>query len=509
MRITNFSDEQINKIRSRFKQDGSFLGDADAEHDTQRSGWLEDLFVDSPEITQGVTGKSLLVVGRKGSGKSAIRIASSLRSSGHVLPKRRVDTAASADDLLAAYKDISSSMGGTLSTPEGTVQAWQRTFVYLILKALARDLTNRPIVTRADNAVRKWALDKGLVGIDWGEWLVDTAKRTMPKVEKALGKAVASTPLTAEAIVETLNSTSFTISVDDFDNIYSAEHKTQGVRTVQAAIEAADRLSRRRDFSYITLYMREDLWLLIRHNWHYLDKVTNVLDLNWNEQKLKAWTERRLRKAAAEALGVVPADVCVSFDGLWSVFFPLNIRLDDESTSHGFWYILRKTMFTPRDLHKILTFCVKYSADLPVHPDVIPRAEIQYAQDRIDFIANEFGSLCEGLSVCLNSFAGKPLEWNSSNLYKHLKGMVDTGQVKLAPGASLGQTDEVALARFLFRVGFLEVRIPQENRFEVRDGVRYPEYWTGIRRDDSVKWAVRSAFFRYLRSHSDIQRFFV
>jgi hypothetical protein len=508
MQTTLLSEEEVKRIRIYFQRDVSFLGDADAEHDTQRKGWLEDLFVNAPEFGPGITGKSLLVVGRKGSGKSAIRIASSLNSAANIKPRRRVDTSASADDLLTAYKDISSSLGATLSTQEGTVQAWQRTFVYLILKALARDLTNQPITAKADEAVRKWALDKGLVGVDWGEWLVATSRRTLPQVEKALKKVASPSPLTAEAISQALDSTSFTISVDDFDNIYNSEHKTQGVRAVQAAIEAADRLSRRRDFSHITLYLREDLWLLIRHDWHYLDKVTSVLELNWSEHQLKAWTERRLRRAAGEALRVAPSAISTSFDQLWSIFFPLAIRLDDGNSSHGFWYLLRKTMFTPRDLHKIFTLCAKHSNEWPVHPDALLKAEEQYAQDRIDFISNEFGALCEGLSICLNSFTGKSLQWNAGELYKHLKGLIGTGQVKLAPGASLGQTDEVALARFLFRVGFLEVRIPQEGRFEVRDGVRYPEYWKGIRKDDAVKWAVRSAFFRYLRSHNDIRRFF-
>jgi len=61
---------------------------------------------------------------------------------------------------------------------------------------------------------------------------------------------------------------------------------------------------------------------------------------------------------------------------------------------------------------------------------------------------------------------------------------------------------------YLLRVGFLEVRIPNDGRCEVRDGVRYPDFWRGIWRDDAVMWAVRSAFLGYLRAHSDVRRFF-
>jgi hypothetical protein len=500
--VSGLTPTSVAKIRS-FWQDASFLGDADAEHDAQRPGWLEELFLDFPEIRPGLTGKALVVVGRKGSGKTAIRIAASKQSALHQLPKRRLETNASADDLVSAYKTICADLGAAVaSSSEGSVQAWQRTFVYLILKALAVDLANKPVVGRADDTVRKWALDRGVVGLDWGEWLTSTAKRTLPKVARAIDKAVAPTRLTEDAVGQTLASTQFVIAVDDFDNVYTAGHRSEGVRLVQTAIEAADRLSRKRDFSFVTLYLREDLWLLCRQNWHYLDKVGNVLDLGWTDKQLKSWTERRLRGAVASALTVDPASVTVSFDEMWKVFFPLEVKLDNEMRSHGFWYLLRKTMYTPRDLQKILALAHECAREWPTDLNTLPRAEERYAEDRIDFIANEFQHLCEGLSVCLHSFAGKSLEWVATDLHKHLRGLVDSGQVKLAPGAAGGQVDEIALARFLYRIGFLEVRIPQESRYEVRDSVRFPDYWKGIRRDDSVRWAVRSAFFRYLRSRN-------
>lgn len=501
--VNTLTPTEVAKIQA-FWKDASFLGDADAEHDAQRPGWLDDLFLDFPEIHPGISGKALLVVGRKGAGKTAIRIAASRQGALHQKPKRRLEVNASADDLVAAYKPIHEALGGGsfVASSEGTVQAWQRTFVYLILKALAADLAGKPVVDRADDVVRKWALDKGLVAVDWGEWLVATAKRTLPKAAKAVDKAVAPARLTEDAIGQTLANTQFTIAVDDFDNVYSAGHKTEGVRFVQGAIEAADRLSRKRDFSFVTLYLREDLWLLCRQNWHYLDKVGNVLDLGWGDKQLKSWVERRLRGAVANALGLDAASVQVPFDQMWAVFFPLEVKLDNEMRSHGFWYMLRKTMYTPRDLQKILGLARECARGWPVDLDAIPRAEERYAEDRIDFIANEFQHLCEGLAVCLHSFAGKSLEWVATDLFKHLKALVASGQVKLAPGAAGGEVDEVALARFLYRIGFLEVRIPQEGRYEVRDSVRFPDYWKGIRRDDSVRWAVRSAFFRYLRARN-------
>ena len=92
------------------------------------------------------------------------------------------------------------------------------------------------------------------------------------------------------------------------------------------------------------------------------------------------------------------------------------------------------------------------------------------------------------------------MEVGATDLYKHLKGLIGNGQVQLLPGASDGE-DAVSLARFLYRIGFLEVRYQQEGRYEVRDAMRQPDHWKSIRKDDAVKWAVRSAFYCALRSH--------
>lgn|GEM_PF-1364866 len=504
--LTNLTDSQIRQIREKYRGNWSFLGDPDAEHDTHRQGWLDDLFIKAPEFSQAIEGKASLVIGRKGSGKSALRIAASERSRANVGPKRRLEITASADDLMAAHAPIIQALGGQASTQEGTVQTWQRTFIYLILRSLAQELSGQATTSRTDEAIRKWALEKSVVGLDWGEWLIETAKKSIPRVAKALGR-LPSNPLTEEAVMQAISTTGFVISVDDFDNLYSSEHKLAGIRAVQAAIEAADRMSRRRDFSYITLYLREDLWSLIGQDWHYLDKVSSHLLLQWNQEQLKAWIERRLRRPVADALGHKPSEIRVPFEALWSCFFPPTITLDTGQISSGFLHLLRKTMYTPRDLQRLLKTAAEITGSWPVQPDSIPKAEERYASELIQFLSNEYGPLCQGLIVCLNSFTGKPLEWIANKLFKHLRSLIDSGQVTLAPGASLGQTDEVALARFLFRIGFLEVRIPETDRYEVRDGVRFPEFWRGIRRDDAVKWAVRSAFYKYLRSHTDKSRF--
>src|SRR5262249_7775853 len=137
---------------------------------------------------------------------------------------------------------------------------------------------------------------------------------------------------------------------------------------------------------------------------------------------------------------------------------------------------------------------------LPVTDLEVQDAELGYSTDQLEFLKTEFGGLCVGLDICLQSFTGKPLEWIASDMYKHLRGLIGNGQGKLQNGVSYGEPD-VALARFLYRIGFLEVRYPEGDRFEVRDVMRHPDHWKSVRTDDAVRWAVRSAFFHGLKSH--------
>ena len=247
--------------------------------------------------------------------------------------------------------------------------------------------------------------------------------------------------------------------------------------------------------------MRQDLWLRLKPGWHYADKIAGLVELNWTQEDLRHWVERRLRLAASEALGVTPDEFSsVSVSQLWPIFFPEEVVLRNEKTSSGLHYLVRRTMYTPRALRQFMVLIVEHSRGLPADLRAIEDAEEEFSRDQLEFLKTEFGGLCEGLDICLQSFTGKPLEWVASALYRHLNGLLGNGQVRLNGGASDGD-DAVSVARFLFRIGFLEVRYPSQERYEVRDSMRHPEHWRSIRKDDAVKWAVRSAFYCALRSH--------
>lgn len=503
-----FTAVQAEKIQKYWSGNPTVIGLADAEKDSNIwPEWESSIYLERSPLKALHLGHSQLLIGRKGSGKSAARIAAE-RVSGVAIAddsSTHMVLTASAErlvDAAIADFDIRKKFGSA------AVSVWYKIFAYEILKGIAKKLGGQALVDKAEVEIRRWAVAEGFAVEDFGERLIAGMRRIFPEVKERTVDPSQKVRLHDEHVEKLLRNSNCTLIIDDFDNTANQGGAERlGVQNVQAAIEAADMLSSRRDGPNISLLIREDLWLRCRIGWHYLDKVSMPTWLRWEAEDLKSLVHRRLAGACSLALGEVPGSrKHEPFDSLWALFFPASVLLDNSAESQGFTYVLRRTMYTPRDIQTFLQYALAGSKSLPLEPADIKRAEEKFSSERMQYLLNEFDSMCGDLSQCLHSFAGHSLEWTTSDLRKHLNGQLGSGGVRPTAAACADITSPTDLMRFLFRIGFLEVRIPldQNNRggkYEVRDGLRHPDHWTGARVDDSVKWAVRSTFYMALQSY--------
>lgn len=492
-KIRALTPTQVQEVRRRWKGDSSFIGFPDAERDTTQDHWFDNLLVQPSWFPNATSTAVTVAVARKGAGKSAVRLTS--------IERRKADSQTlivevSADELASLHSE---RLAKASERGYGAVADWMQIYADLICRRLAHEMSGRLLTSDDDIAIRAWAKTKGITERDFGERLVDVVKTLVPWA-KAVSAENADQEKTSEVrIARVAQATRFALYVDDFDNLQEKGGATN-IRLIRDAIEAADRITHHNKNAEVHLFMRQDLWLNINPGWHYSDKVSGVVHLNWDVGDLKRWTVQRIRFAIATALGVDPKDIAVPFDDMWHVFFTPEVTLKNKSTSDSFSYFVRRSMYTPRSLRSLIKFALDGADYLPVSEGVIQDAEWGYSTDQLEFLKTEFGGLCNGLDICLQSFTGKPLDWIASDLYKHLRGLIGNGQVKLRDGVSYGEPD-IALARFLYRIGFLEVRYPENGRYEVRDVMRHPDHWKSVRTDDAVRWGVRSAFFNGLKSH--------
>ncbi|MBK8959765.1 MAG: hypothetical protein IPM80_15410 [Proteobacteria bacterium] len=490
--IKSLTSSQIQAIRERWKNDSSFIGFPDAERDTVQNRWFENLLVQPDWFSNAISKTVTVAVARKGAGKSAVRLTSIERRKSD---SRTLIVEASADELASLHAE---RLAKAAERGYGAVADWMQIYADLICRRLAQEMSGRLIANDDEIALRAWAKIKGITERDFGERIVDVIRTLVPWAKSVAAENCDLEKESAPRIARVANAACFALFVDDFDNLQE-EGGATNVRLIRDAIEAADRITHHNKSAEVHLFMRQDLWLNINPGWHYADKVSGIVHLNWDVSDLREWTAQRLRLAIGIALDVNPKQIRVPFDDMWHVFITPQVTLKNRSTSDSFSYFVRRSMYTPRSLRAMIKFALDGAERLPVPELVIQDAEWTYSTDQLEFLKTEFGGLCDGLDICLQSFTGKPLEWIASDLYKHLRGLIGNGQVKLQNGVSYGDPD-IALARFLYRIGFLEVRYPQDDRYEVRDVMRHPDHWKSVRTDDAVKWAVRSAFFNGLKS---------
>ncbi|WP_200235782.1 P-loop ATPase, Sll1717 family [Thiohalocapsa halophila] len=500
---------QIQKAQSYWKGNPQLIGFPDAEKDCRAwPSWESSIFLNFPRFQSVSHGIANLVIGRKGSGKTAALTAAQKISASASSNSAKDRTVISADaqrlvDAAINEFHLRNQVGS------GAVAVWHKAFATEILKAFAGELSGHALVEDAEVKVRQWALSQGFAAEDFGERLISGAKTLFPQIRSRTRDQSKPATLADDHIETVLRRSNYTLFVDNFDNPGSAGRLNSriGTELAQSAIEAADILSAVYESPNVSLLIREDLWLRCRIDWHYLDKVSMPQWLLWKPDQLKDFIKRRLAVAVSIALDE-PLDSRVKepFDILWETFFPASVRLKTDAVSQGFTYVLRRTMYTPRDLQTFLQLAIHGTENLPLSEENILNAEEHFSRERLQYLINEFGDICEGLAQCLHSFAGHSLDWKTTELRSHLKGLMGQGSVRPSKAACADTRSVLDLMRFLFRIGFLEVRLQDrdganDGRWEVRDGLRHPDHWSGARMDDSVHWAVRSTFYSALRSY--------
>lgn len=318
--IKSLSSEQIQTIRNRWINDSSFIGFPDAERDTVQDKWFDNLLV-QPEWFSNATSPNVTVaVARKGAGKSAVRLTSIERRKSDA---KTLIVEASADELASLHAE---RLTKASERGFGAVSDWMQIYADLICRRLAQEMSGILLTNDDEIAVRAWAKTKGITERDFGERIVDVIKTLVPWAQKVATENQEQDKSSVERISRVAKATSFTLYVDDFDNLQE-EGGATNIRLIRDAIEAADRITHHNKNAEVHLFMRQDLWLNINPGWHYSDKVSGVVHLNWDVGDLRKWVAQRLRLAIGVALNVDPKLIGVPFDEMWHVFFTPEVTL--------------------------------------------------------------------------------------------------------------------------------------------------------------------------------------
>lgn len=320
--------------------------------------FLEKVFLPTPLFERIKRGQKQLVLGRKGTGKTAfcLRILDDLETQ-----DAKVSLITPRD--LSRFK-ISLLERGTLNPAESSLLSWKYVFFVrlslFILQEAKHKLGDNYFAWPNDvKKVRRFLVDNVAGQANW----IDKIFKVVSHVRKIGLKIIevqvelASTPREVADLTDTLDHLTDTVAaalaavvpeaiyilVDKVDEMWESGEESESlvIGLLRASKEIRDEL----DSVNVIVFLRTDVYDSLR--FHDSDKFHSLEErIVWNETDLKKLVALRARTSSGIGMR---RD---AYDRIWRYFFPERIEETDS-----FEYLLAYTLMRPRDLIHLCNLC--------------------------------------------------------------------------------------------------------------------------------------------------------
>lgn len=443
------------------------LGDTAAENEI---AGLNSYFVPTGQFTQAKQGHARLVVGRKGTGKTAIFYG--LRAA---VPKGHstlvLDLKPEGHQFTRLREHVLSAM--SLGLQEHTMTAFWH---YILLTELARRvLFHEETFAKRDHD--RYAHFVHLQQVyerhdpcreeDFSQRLLAQVERLSTALHGVSTQEVPG-QITQKLYLNDLRELSVAIIdyvkekqrvwilVDNIDKGWPTRGTTDSdIVIVRSLLEAARKLQRDFESNEINVsslvFIRTDIHEHLLKNTPDKGKDT-AISLDWDDREV---FKEIVRKRLEDSTGLAG-----TFDELWSQVFETHVGIEDS-----FWYCLNRTLMRPRDLltllHRALETAVNRGRQ-KVMADDVEQAEKGYSEDLLLITAYEIADVYPDLHELLYLFEGCKPEMRQHEVYNILE------------ANKLSEKSIVRALDLLLWFGFLGVRSPKgepKYSYEVRHNV--------------------------------------
>ncbi|MBO3752087.1 ATP-binding protein [Streptosporangiaceae bacterium NEAU-GS5] len=437
-----------------------------AERDIARG--LEHYFVESPAFNRVQSGAKTIVLGSRGSGKSAIF---------QVLAKRARDAGARVIELTPddySYELLSSTMAaenaGSWAKHGAYAAAWKYLLYVMIMKEAGRKGMR---LGRGGGAeVHRYLRDNhSQVGMGRLALLVSYLKR-LENVKLGPIEAGARTReldrlyqleeihSLLPALHRVLDDVRIVVLVDELDRGWDSSEDAQAFISglFQACVSVNSLHPNLRVYVSLRQELYDDIPALYEDAQKYRDLVETV---HWTAEALLELIAKRIRHSARE-LGYDSESLArVSDMSCWNAVFG---RVPGQPVSASFTYVVERTLHRPREIIEFCTAALEAARDrkptMPLPLAAISWAEHGYSADRAKDIAAEFRFQYPGLLSVFDAFRGGDCRYDRDALeYACLE--LATGEVRVDHGAQwwLESYDPDRLIEVLWHVGFMTARV--------------------------------------------------
>ncbi len=439
----------------------------------ERDEALDNYFLESESYRLLLGGDRSVVLGNRGSGKSAIfrMIASAYRKQGdHVIELAPEDY---------SYELLQKSLAGEAQGSWAKHGAYSAAWKYLIYVSVMKEVAGGKGLRRgASGRIYRYLRDahanfdvnpigtlisylKRLEGVKIGPYEAGVKTRELEGLYR-----LEEISALLDDLNEVCGQRRAIVLVDELDKGWDASE--DAVAFVAGLFQAAVSINQRTPNIRVLLSLRKELYDNIPALYEDAQKVRDIIEtITWDEDSLLKMIGLRLRHAT----GTPGVDAATA----WSAVFADVL---EYRKTKSFNYIVDRTLYRPRE---VIQFCtevvgeaVKNKDSAPLNYGVISRAEHSYSEDRLKDIAAEYRFQYPGLGSVFETFRGLPYNLERDEIEEHCLA-ISTGEYKVDQEAEawVGDLDMEPLIAILWRVGFLRARAVGGFKGRRRSGSEY------------------------------------
>lgn len=187
------------------------------------------------------------------------------------------------------------------------------------------------------------------------------------------------------------------LAIDDLDKDWADEETTRLI--IRCLFRTVLDMQRIRNFK-VLVALRTNIFIQL----NYANQLTGqqdekiralALDMQWSKNELVAMLEERAKAACRRHR--------LSYSRSLDDFLPPGRRSGHEAVN----YLVDHTLMRPRDAIRFMNLCLKHAVGKErVSWDIIDRAEIEYAADRLQALTDEWSRPYPGLTDVFEAFRG-------------------------------------------------------------------------------------------------------
>lgn len=368
----------------------------------ERDADLLQYFVSTKAFSRTDSGSASVIIGPKGSGKTAIlRALQSKRGANNSIV---ITPEVFATSML---RQIVEANNGLRDEEQAFVSTWIFTILIEVFKRVAAD--PRGVPAPALKQLRTFLRDNS----QYGE--VDLFTRFIGYLKRIEGVKVGSYELSIKTrmlqelyslaplyeIVPKLRGAGgeILILLDELDQGW--DNTPHANRFIGSLLKAAIKIQGFGLKAHVVTFLRSEIFDLIKGQLDQLDKLRSSIEtLKWSDGELADLIVRRIAHSLtfSENRTGFEVDVAESlFDGQYSGM-------------SGFEYLLSRTSLRPREVLQFLTHAHRIavdSGDAKITPDIMYKAEEDFSAWKLDHICSEYTHILPGLNELLWSFRAR------------------------------------------------------------------------------------------------------